>query len=307
MGISVITTSFNDSKNIKRYLKDILSQTLLPSEIIVVDGGSKDNTVAIIQDEREKYKEVSIKVVQDGHLNIAQGFNLGIKNAQYDLVCITCIGNTFPNDMLQKLLDGYKSGVYDACYGYMIGVDKGNFSRRYNTCFVGGDKGVPVMSNRCVLYNKKVFDVVGYFLEGFIYAGEDAEFLKSFKEKGLKAKCIPQVIVRWETPNSWDEYLKKMKFYSIGELQYDDTIKQFINKDSIFAITIFTLLILIVCDWQFAFVGIVLAIIRILYIVIKSRISIANALLALSRIYIKLFYKLKYIRYSKPSNKVTRI
>ena len=49
MTYSVIATTFNDSKEIPLFMEDMLNQTLSPNEIIVVDGGSKDNTVSILE------------------------------------------------------------------------------------------------------------------------------------------------------------------------------------------------------------------------------------------------------------------
>ena len=51
--ITVITICFNSKNTIKRTFDSVLSQKYLPKEYIVVDGGSEDGTVSII----EKYKE----------------------------------------------------------------------------------------------------------------------------------------------------------------------------------------------------------------------------------------------------------
>ncbi len=45
-----ITTVFNESANIKFLLESLLAQSVLPQEIIIVDGGSTDNTLDIIVD-----------------------------------------------------------------------------------------------------------------------------------------------------------------------------------------------------------------------------------------------------------------
>ena len=42
--ISLITTVLNEKNNLADWLDGVLSQTVLPEEVIIVDGGSKDGT-----------------------------------------------------------------------------------------------------------------------------------------------------------------------------------------------------------------------------------------------------------------------
>nr|WP_148702350.1 glycosyltransferase [Nitrosopumilus piranensis] len=48
--ISIICTVKNEEDNISTLLDSLLNQTLLADEIIIVDGGSTDKTISIIQD-----------------------------------------------------------------------------------------------------------------------------------------------------------------------------------------------------------------------------------------------------------------
>lgn len=304
--VTVITTCYNDAAGIKKYLTNICSQTIQPQEIIIVDGGSKDNTIELIEEYKNNNPSIPIRIIQDGRLNIAQGFNLGIKNAKTELVCLTCIGNNFTNDMLIKLCNGIESGNYDACYGRMIGIDKGKFSHMYNECFVGGSKGLPIMSNRCVLYNKRTFEIAGFFLENFFYAGEDAEFLTTFKNKGLVAKSIDDILVAWETPKNKKEYLRQLKFYSIADLQYQPILCQFLNKESLFLLIV---LISIFCTYFFTygiFVVLLILLLKILYTIISKKLSFIYSIFYMSREYIKLYYKFKYIKFCSFTNRVIR-
>ncbi|MBM3709909.1 MAG: glycosyltransferase [Actinobacteria bacterium] len=46
--VSFITTVFNEEKSVLLFLESLVSQTLMPEEIVVVDGGSSDNTLNLI-------------------------------------------------------------------------------------------------------------------------------------------------------------------------------------------------------------------------------------------------------------------
>jgi glycosyltransferase involved in cell wall biosynthesis len=42
--ITVIATVLNEGENIRRLMESLAAQTLAPDEVVIVDGGSSDNT-----------------------------------------------------------------------------------------------------------------------------------------------------------------------------------------------------------------------------------------------------------------------
>ena len=52
--ISLIATVLNEGDSIRRLLDSILAQTRLPDDIVIVDGGSADDTVAILESYRDR-------------------------------------------------------------------------------------------------------------------------------------------------------------------------------------------------------------------------------------------------------------
>ena len=47
--ISLICTVFNEGRTVRALLDSLLAQSLLPDEVVIVDGGSTDDTVAHIR------------------------------------------------------------------------------------------------------------------------------------------------------------------------------------------------------------------------------------------------------------------
>jgi glycosyltransferase involved in cell wall biosynthesis len=43
--VSLISTVFNEAKNIHKLISSLKSQTVLPDEVVIVDAGSTDSTV----------------------------------------------------------------------------------------------------------------------------------------------------------------------------------------------------------------------------------------------------------------------
>ncbi len=79
LGISVVMTTYNGSAFIREQMDSILGQTLLPSEIVVVDDCSTDGTFEILEDYAKKYPFV--KVCRNdynlgAHQNFRKAFSL---------------------------------------------------------------------------------------------------------------------------------------------------------------------------------------------------------------------------------------
>lgn len=81
--ISIITASYNYENYIKETIESVLNQTYTNWELIIVDDGSKDNSVEVIKSYCEK--DSRIKLFQhEGGVNkgLAETIKLGISKAQ---------------------------------------------------------------------------------------------------------------------------------------------------------------------------------------------------------------------------------
>ena len=55
MKISIITATYNSEKTLKDTLESVLKQTYSNYEHIIIDGLSKDKTIDIVKEYKEKY------------------------------------------------------------------------------------------------------------------------------------------------------------------------------------------------------------------------------------------------------------
>ena len=83
---SIIITNYNYSKYVIGAIKSALAQTYLNREIIVVDDGSKDNSVAVIQNFIASCPE-KITLISKENGGTASARNAGIKAATGDFLC----------------------------------------------------------------------------------------------------------------------------------------------------------------------------------------------------------------------------
>ena len=114
--ISVIIPAHNEEKGIGIVL-DELAEILkeMPYEIIVVDDGSTDNTMKIVQ-------EKQVNLIQHTH-NIGYGaaIQTGIKNAAYDLIMIIDGDGSYPVNAIPDLLK--ETDRYDMIVGSRTGKE----------------------------------------------------------------------------------------------------------------------------------------------------------------------------------------
>ena len=220
MKYSVVATTFNDSLDIIKYLEEISNQSYPPDEIVIADGGSKDDTVEKIK-QFSFTSSITIRVVEKGRLNISQGYNEAIKAAANDMIGITGVGNYYDQFFFEELVNVIEKNSLDYVYSPIRGYNANDFAKKYNISLLHGSVGncLDIASNHGALVKKKIFEELNYFYEKFIYAGEDAEFYSLVKKNGYKGECVKAAKVYWKTPTSWHEFLKQIRVYTIADLQ----------------------------------------------------------------------------------------
>lgn len=82
--ISVIMPAYNASEYIDQAIESVLNQTFQDFELIVVDDGSQDNTVAIIK----RYIDLDrrIRLIQIPHSGVCNASNIGIAESKYQWI-----------------------------------------------------------------------------------------------------------------------------------------------------------------------------------------------------------------------------
>ena len=98
--ISLIATVLNEGESIRQLLDSIAGQTRLPDEIVIVDGGSADNTLDILREYRER---LSLRVLVETGCNISQGRNRAIEAARGDIIAVTDAGLRLDSRWLQRI------------------------------------------------------------------------------------------------------------------------------------------------------------------------------------------------------------
>ena len=185
-GISIVVTVLNEEKTIKELL-DVLVK--FPAEIIIVDGGSFDQTPEIIK----KYSRVKLII---GKYNRSEGRNIGVTAAKGEIIAFTDAGCVPEKDWLENLTKNMGEGVVS---GYYRGLPQNIFEK----CLVPyvlvmpdrvGTEFLP--STRSMAISKKLFLSMGGF-DPKLDTSEDFEFANRLKKAGVKFHFARDAIVGW--------------------------------------------------------------------------------------------------------------
>lgn len=112
-GISVVTIVLNQKDLIRQTIESVLGQKDINLEYIVIDGGSTDGTVEII----ESYSEFITHFVSEHDGGIYQAINKGISFASNPLVGLIHCGDFYENDVLKIVCDEFTKTKADIIYG----------------------------------------------------------------------------------------------------------------------------------------------------------------------------------------------
>lgn len=136
MKISIITATWNSGKTLRDTMNSVVSQTYEDIEHIIVDGGSTDDTLQIIEEMSPLYHG-KLKWISEKDRGIYDAMNKGIRMASGDVVGLLNSDDFYTsNDVLQTVAD--KMGQNDAVYGDVHYVKENNTTccvRYYSSSF----------------------------------------------------------------------------------------------------------------------------------------------------------------------------
>jgi glycosyltransferase involved in cell wall biosynthesis len=155
--VSIVVPAFNEERTIREVLRRVAGMRLA-SEIIVVDDGSADGTVAIVRSLEGEIE--GLRLLEQG-VNRGKGaaVRAGIRASVGDVVVIQDADLEYDPADLPALLRPLQEGVADVVYGTRL--RGGEPQRAHLFWHYAGNRALSLLTN--VLYNTTISDMeVGY-------------------------------------------------------------------------------------------------------------------------------------------------
>ena len=129
--ITLVTVTYNAASTIERTLLSVERQTYRDVQHIIMDGGSKDGTVAMAEAYKQRNADLDVTVVSERDKGLYDAMNKAIDLANGDYVCFLNAGDKLHGcDTLQHIADKADANSVGIIYGNTdIVDDKGNLLR----------------------------------------------------------------------------------------------------------------------------------------------------------------------------------
>ena len=118
MLVSVITVCYNSEQTVRKAIESVLNQTYSEIEYIIVDGASKDGTVAVAKEYEERFLEkgYSYRIISEKDRGIYDAMNKGIRAAQGELIGMVNSDDWYEPIAVETAVKTYKETEYDMFY-----------------------------------------------------------------------------------------------------------------------------------------------------------------------------------------------
>ena len=124
--VSIITVVYNNVKYIQDALESVISQNYLTIEHIVIDGGSSDGTIEVI----EKYRDNISVFLSEPDDGIYDAMNKGIALATGDIVGILNSDDFYIDEfVIEKVIKEFDEKGVDSVYADLVFVNPKNLEK----------------------------------------------------------------------------------------------------------------------------------------------------------------------------------
>lgn len=220
MKVSLITTILNEEKSIGLMLDSVAIQTQLPDELVIVDAGSTDRSLEIIESFNKRHKNIKINLITKPGVNRSEGRNLAIEKSQYQIITATDAGCELDKDWLKNVTVSFKNKDVQVVAGkYEIKSNKISFLVPAINASVDFQKVDPanfLPSSRSIAFRKNAWKHVGGYPEK-LNTAEDLVFAQKLHQHHLKQDYADQAIVYWYPPQSFRKIVKQFYNYAYGD------------------------------------------------------------------------------------------
>jgi glycosyltransferase involved in cell wall biosynthesis len=180
MKISIITVCYNSNKTIEKTIQSVLGQDYPDFEYIIIDGGSNDGTIDIVN----KYQAKISKFISEPDRGISDAFNKGLKLANGEIIGILNSDDWYEPEILKVVASQLQENkncdylvgsqrYWDKNGGHYIARPDSNYAKKIKYM-------MPRLNHPSSFFRKNVYESIGLFNLSYRYAMDYDLFFRAF-------------------------------------------------------------------------------------------------------------------------------
>lgn len=226
--VTIIVPTYNEKNAIVKRIENLITLNYPKKsyEIIVVDSGSNDHTLDIVQsfirenEQQDPFIQIKQEEIRRGK---ASAINYGKKFAKGDYILVTDANAIFDQNVLREIMPHFEDPKIGAVGGRYCVANMEN-SLAASTSFYWDleylmRRGESTLDSACLFHgelNAWRKDLVDADIR---MLSEDLDMCISIKEKGYKIEYEPHAIVKEPAATTPEDQIKQRKRTSIGTIQ----------------------------------------------------------------------------------------
>lgn len=224
--VSVVIAAYNEEKVIARTVRSILDNGYDDLEVVVVDDGSKDGTLRVLESEFDGNQRV--RVFTQPNRGKAAALNHAIRQARHEILVAVDADTIFRKGAVGYLVRHFADGTVGAVSGNARVGNRGTWIARFQSieyvCGFNLDRraldllnAITVVPGAVGAWRKDLIEQLGGF--GHDTLAEDTDLTLAIRELGYEIRYEEKAVALTEAPESTRALARQRFRWSFGTLQ----------------------------------------------------------------------------------------
>ncbi len=217
MQVTLALTVLNEGAHARRLFDSIVQQTRRPDEVVVCDGGSSDDTLAVIA---EYSDQLPLRTLTRPRANISTGRNAAIRAARGEIIAVTDAGVRLTPDWLEQLIEVFDREDVALAAGFFCADVQTTFETAMGATVLPAlediDPALFLPSSRSVAFRKTAWEAVGGYPEWLDYS-EDVVFDFKMRERFGTFAFVPGAQAHFRPRGSLAAFARQYFHYAAGD------------------------------------------------------------------------------------------
>lgn len=217
--VAAVVTVLNEQDTVTDLIQALKQQTLPPTRVIIVDGGSADGTFTVLQKQARAWPALHVYRFPG---NRSQGRNFGVSKSTQPIIAFTDAGCIPDDHWLEELIRPFTRSDVSVVSGFYRGQASGIFEK----CLIPyvlvmpnqADKTEFFPSSRSMALRRAVWNKSGGF-NPKVDPSEDFELAHRLKSLGFNFTFAPQAQVSWTPRKNLSQTAWMFLKFAYGDIQ----------------------------------------------------------------------------------------